>query len=235
MTDQNVDNSNQDGAGGTPSQPVSHGASGSINGADGLAQLLDAKLNEALKPILAEVRGVQGRQDKDRKGFQEFMDEYRKHKSKGLSDSDAEIAAESSIKERTAAQADKDLLRKIAEKVLGPSFAGNEPSQHANIVNDYGLDANDPEVIANVLSQTDPKDAEINAARMSKKRSQVTPPSATAASTLTSAPPQPADLESKIRKYQTDMIAARGKPSDIRAIKEAAAKAGIPVESVVFQ
>lgn len=66
---QTVDNQNQNGAGGSPSKPVSSGVGGSINDTDALSRLLDAKLNEALKPVLGELRGVQGRQDKDRTAF----------------------------------------------------------------------------------------------------------------------------------------------------------------------
>jgi hypothetical protein len=120
----NVDNSNSEDAAGTPNQTVPSGENGSIKDADQLAKILDAKLAEALKPVLAEVRGVQGRQDKDRKGFQEFLDEYRKQKAKGLSDTDAENAAEHSLKEKAETQSDKLLLRQIADKLGLSSFAG---------------------------------------------------------------------------------------------------------------
>lgn len=235
MDNLNVDNSQSEGAVGTPNQTVSNSGKGSMDGADRIAQLLDSKLNEALKPILAEVRGVQGRQDKDRKGFQEFLDEYKKHKANGLSDSEAENAAESSIAERVEKQSEKELLRKIAEKVLGPSFAGNEQSVHASIVTSYNLDANDPEVITSVLSQTDPKDAEIAALRLVNKRStSQSVSSPTGAPTITSTPSRPAGIEQLTSQYQKDMIAARGKPDLLRSIKANAIKAGVPVDSVSF-
>jgi len=232
-TNQNVDNFQNEDADGT-NQSVPSGGNGPINGADAMAQLLDAKLAEALKPVLAEVRGVQGRQDKDRKGFQEFLDEYRKQKAKGLSDSDARTAAETSLDERAAAKSDKELLRKIAEKVLGPSFAGNEPSAHASIVEQYNLDANDPEVIASVLTQTDPKDAEIAAARLMNRRQNQPSMSASAASTIVSTPPPPANVNSLTQEYIQKVIAARGNKSLIKGLKTDYAQKGVPVDNVNF-
>ena len=230
MDNQNVDNSQSEDAVGTPNQTVPSGGNGSINGAEEVAKLLDAKL----KPILDEVRGVQGRQDQDRKALREFLGEYQKQKAKGLSDSEAENAAVTSIKERTEAQTDKELLRKIAEKVLGPSFAGNEPPIHANIVQQYSLDANDPDVIANVLSQTDPKDAEIAAARLVNRRKAQPGMSASAASTIASTPAPPANVDSLTKQYQEKVLAARGNKSLIKGLKAEYAQKGVPVDQVNF-
>ena len=194
-TNPNVDNLDQNGADGSPSQSVSSEQGGSIKDSDQLSKLLKAEIAEALKPVLSEVRGVQGRQDKDRTAFREFMDEFKKQKAKGLSDDQAEVAAESSIKERTEAQSDKALLRQIAEKVLGASPAGNGVTASANVVevlNQFNLDANDPDVIANVLSQSDPDKAELAASRLARKRAN--PPSASAASPVAGTPPPPANL-----------------------------------------
>lgn len=195
-TNPNVDNLDQNGADGSPSQSVSSEQSGSIKDSDQLSKLLKAEIAEALKPVLSEVRGVQGRQDKDRTAFREFMDEFKKQKAKGLSDDQAEVAAESSIKERTEAQSDKVLLRQIAEKVLGTSPAGNGVAVTANVVDVLkqfpDLDANDPDVIANVLSQNDADKAELAASRLIRKRA--SQPSPSAASPVIGTPSQPANL-----------------------------------------
>lgn len=233
MSNQNVDSQENNDAADTK-QEVPNSQSGSINGADQMAKLLDAKLTEALKPVLAEVRGVQGRQDKDRTALKEFMDEYHKQKAKGLTDDAAADAAESSINERKAAQTDKELLRKIAEKVLGPSFAGNEPPVHADIVSSYGLDANDPEVVANVLSLKDPKDAEIAAARLMKRRQTQPSPSATAAGTIVTSPTKHAGVEELTIQYKKEVIAARGNRRLITELRDSFAKKGVDVHSVDF-
>jgi hypothetical protein len=235
MSNQNVEGSNQNGDDGKPTQSLSNGGTDSINGASSeMAQLLKSQIAEALKPVLAEVRGVQGKQDKAQKGFQEFLDEYERQKAKGLSNSEAGIAAETSIKERTEAQTDKELLRKIAETVLGPSFAGNEPPAHADIVSSYGLDANDPEVIQAVLSQTDSKDAELAAARLLRKRQTQPSTSPTAASTIIATPPAPAGKEALTKQYRLDMLAAKGKPAEIRAIKDKAIQNGVDIYNQDF-
>lgn len=238
MQNQNVDNQNEDGADGSPSQSVSSQEGGSINDAQTMSKLLKAEIAEALKPVLAEVRGVQGRQDKDRTAFREFMDEFKKQKAKGLSDDQAETAAENSIKERSEALSDKALLRQIADKVLGSSSAGNGTPVQANIVEVLkqfpDLDVNDPDVVAQVLSQSDPEKAELAASRIQRKRASQPAPSATAAGAPTSRPTPPADVEANTKSYIQDMIAARGQPDLLRKIKEDAIKKGVPVDHVVF-
>ena len=200
MTDNlNVDNSNLNGGAGSPNQALSEGEGGSIKDASELSKLLDAKLSEALKPILSEVRGVQGRQDKDRSAFKEFMDEFKTQKAKGLSDDQAQVAAESSIKERTEAQNDKVLLRQVAEN-LGISPNGNGAVPQASVIDSYELDANDPEVISQVLTQTDPKDAELAALRLKLKRSTQPIPSPSAASSPAGSPSPIQDEGQKVAK-----------------------------------
>lgn len=231
---QTVDNQNQNGAGGSPSQPVSSGVGGSINDTDALSRLLDAKLNEALKPVLGELRGVQGRQDKDRTAFREFLDEYEKQKAKGLSNADAEQAANASISEREKTAKQEALLQQIAEKVLGPSSAGNGTSAAVSIVQEYNLDANDPDVIKNVLSQTDPKDAKIAALEHINRRVAAQPPSPTAAGSLQTKPPAPVGQAELLTGYTSEMMKARGKPGLLRQIREDYAKRGLPVDQVVL-
>lgn len=194
-TNPNVDSQEQNGADGLPSKSVSSEQGGSIKDASELSQLLRAEIAEALKPVLSEVRGVQGRQDKDRTAMREFMDEFNKGKAKGLSDDAAEAAATRSISERKEAESDKLLIRQIAEK-LGLSSAGNGTTTTANVVEVLkqfpDLDANDPDVIANVLSQQDPDKAELEASRLIRKRA--SQPSASAASPVAGTPPSPANL-----------------------------------------
>jgi hypothetical protein len=236
-TNLNVDNQAED-ANDSPSHSVPSGSGGSIKDTNvELSQLLKAEIAEALKPVLSEVRGVQGRQDKDRTAFREFMDEFKKQKAKGLSDGDAEIAAEGSLKERAETQSDKLLLRAIAEK-LGLSSAGNGTTPNVGVVEVLKqfpeLDANDTDVVTKVLSLTDPKEAELAAHRLMRQRSNPTPPSASAASPLQGTPTRPAGVEQLTTQYQKDMIANRGKPEILRGIKEQAIKNGVPVDSVSF-
>lgn len=237
-TNPNVDNLEQNGADGSPSQSVSSEQGGSIKDSDQLSKLLKAEIAEALKPVLSEVRGVQGRQDKDRTAFREFMDEFKKQKAKGLSDDQAEVAAESSIKERTEAQSDKVLLRQIAAKVLGVSPAGNGVTVNANVVEVLKqfpeLDANDPDVISKVLSLTDAKEAELAIHRLVRQRSNPTPVSASAASPVQGTPNRSTGVEELTKQYKQAMQAAKGKPSELRSIKDEYLKKGVDIYNVNF-
>jgi hypothetical protein len=223
-----------EGAGGSPNPAVSSEPNGSIEGADQLSKLLKAEIAEALKPVLAEVRGVQGRQDKDRTEFRGFLDAYEANKKKGMSNVEAELAASSSLQEQEKQVKRDTLIDQLAQKFLGASLNGNETIAHAELVKNYNLDANDPDVIANVLSQTDPKDAKIAALELVAKRQTSPTPNASAASTIVSAPAKPASVDQLTEQYRKDMLAARGKPGLLKSIKENAFKNGVPVDQVIF-
>lgn len=67
------------------------------------------------------------------------------------------------------------------------------------------LDANDTDVVAKVLSLTDPKEAEYQALKLIRSRATQTTPSASAASPLTGTPPVPtnqADMINKLAELQ---------------------------------
>jgi hypothetical protein len=193
---QTVDNQVVEGAGGQPSAPVSQQGGGSIND-ERLQEFLRSEIQKSLKPVMDEVRGVQGRQDKDRTAMREILDEFKKQKAKGLTDTEAEHAAATAIKERTEAQEQKELLSKIAEK-LGLS-AGGTGAASIDLKNFPELSAGDPEVVANVLSLTDPREAELAALRMIRKRSSVTP-QPSAASPVIGTPPPAEDLMAQYKK-----------------------------------
>lgn len=235
MTQSNVDNQN-DGAVESQSA-VSTQTGGSISDAETLVKLLESKLDEKLKPVLAEVRGVQGRQDKDRTAFREFMDEFKKFKGKGLSDNEAEVAATASLQEKSEAQSDKELLRKIAEKVLGAPASGTRASADAEVVAVLQqfpeLDANDPDVLTKVLSLTDPKEAELAALRLARQRASKTP-SISAAPPAQGAPAKPAGEAELLEKYRQEMLANRGKPAMLNTIKNKYRKEGVPIDNVIF-
>lgn len=234
MTESNVDNQT-DGAEERQAS-VSQQSGGSISDASELVRLLESKLDEKLKPVLAEVRGVQGRQDKDRTAFREFMDEFKKFKSKGLSDGEAEQAATDSLRDKEAANADKLLLRQIAEKVLGTSGSGTTTTPDVKVVEvlkQYPeLDANDPDVVNKVLSLTDPKEAELAALRMLRQRA--SQPSISAAATPQGAPAKQSSDAELLAKYREEMLGNRGKPTVLNAIKDKYRKAGVPIDNVIF-
>lgn len=158
--------------------------------AERLSKLFDAKLSDALKPVLAEIRGVQSRQDKDRNGLREVLDEFNKLRAKGLSDEDA---ANAMIEGRKSQEKD-ELLYKIAQKVgvieppstqvPGKDVSGADEATRT--LEQYHLDGNDPAVLP-LLSL---KGAELKAAAadLAYRRATQPAPSPTAAAALQSAP-----------------------------------------------
>lgn len=236
----NVDNQNQDGANGSPNQSVSPENGGSIKDANELSKLLKAEIAEALKPVLSEVRGVQGRQDKDRTAMREFMDEFNKGKAKGLSDDAAEAAATRSISERKEAESDKLLIRQIAEK-LGLSSAGNGATPDAGVVDtvkvfsERGLDLKDPQVAMEASKKyASPADAELAAYKLRDRLAATPTHNPAQDASIVGKQLSPQNVDALTKQYQSDMIANRGKPDALRKVKEQAIKNGVPVDSVSF-
>lgn len=234
---QMVDNQEQNGADGLPSTSVSSGNGGSIGDAAQVSKLLKAEIAEALKPVISELRGVQGKADKTGHALQGFLDEYEKGKASGLSNADAAKAADDAIQGREREVHKDALLEQIASK-LGLSSAGNGAPAQASISDVLKqfpeLDPNDVEVVQNVLTQTDPEKAELAASRLLRKRANPNQPSPSASGTIVTTPAPPAGVEELTKKYQTDMKAAVGNKSLLKSIKEKARKDGVPVDSIAF-
>lgn len=154
-----------EGAGGTPTPPVSPKT---VDDAETLSKLVRSVVEDAIKPIKAEIGGIYSRQDKDRNQFSEFMAEFKKHKRDGLNDEEAERAANVSLEEKTK-EARKDALIEAMARKLGldsPPPVGNgkgEAVDVAKVLSETGLDQTDPEVIATFAGKsfTDPRDAKL--------------------------------------------------------------------------
>jgi len=70
--------------------------------------------------------------------------------------------------------------------------------------------------------------------KLAIKRAKQSTPDSSEAPSLSSGAPKPPGLSGLTQQYQSDMIAARGKPSLLKDIKEKARKAGVPVDSIAF-
>jgi hypothetical protein len=111
-----------------------------------LSELLDAKLDERLTPLVSEFRGLQGKQDKADNRFREFMDEYRKAKTDGATDEQAEATAQATIDAR-AKQSKRDaVIDALAEKFLSASPVSDGADEVAKAIARYRLDERDPSV-----------------------------------------------------------------------------------------
>ena len=180
------------GAGGTPNPSVSQTP---VADADALSKLVKSAVDDALKPIKGEISGIYSRQDKDRNAFSEFMAEFKKQKAKGLDDDAAETAANSVLEKQKKEQKRDELLELVAKK-LGldsPSPVGNGNGgtvDMAKVVSDYGLKADDPDVIAAFgnRSFTDEKDARLATLEFAYKKATKPQPSDADKATSISAP-----------------------------------------------
>ncbi len=209
-----------------------------IDGAPDQAQVL-LKIQKELEQTRNELRGLQGRQDKETSEVQRFMGEVKKRMANGMS---LEQAEQSITAEQQAAQKD-DLLFKIARKVgvldESPSTpAGNgQPMavDRASTLQQYGLDANDPDVAEAIRGKTNPLELELAAAKVALKREKKPVADVSASPSIPARPAPPAGVEQLTSEYQKEMIAARGNRTAIVELRQKYKKLGVPVDSVVFQ
>lgn len=223
------------GAGNTNS-PVSPAKT--IEGAPDQSQVL-LKLQKDLELTRSELKGLQGRQDKETSEVQRFMGEVKKRMSQGMS---LEQAEQSITAEQQAAQKD-DLLFKIARKVgvldESPSTpAGNgQPmaNDKASTLQQYGLDANDADVAEAIRGKSDPLEIKLAALEVAYKRATKPVADVSASPAVQGRPSPPASVDALTAEYQKEMIAARGNRTAIVETRQKYKKLGVPVDSVVFQ
>ncbi len=199
------------GANGVTNSPVSPAKT--IDGAPDQSQ---GRLNieKELGLLRSELRGLQGRQDKEATEVQKFMGEVKKRMASGMS---LEQAEQSITAEQTAAQKD-DLLFKIARKVgvldESPSnIAGNGSpvaSDKASTLEMYNLDANDADVAEAIRGKSDPMELKLAALEVAYKRLTKPTPDASASTAVVQGRPTPKsdtgvliDKLSQLQKFPT--------------------------------
>ncbi len=233
MTLPNVETPNLDGAEGN--QPaVSPKQGESIDGKPQSSQEF-LELKQGYARLEKELKGLQSRQDKSTNEVQRFMEDVKGQMAKGLSLDEAEKAVHA---DRKAAEKDA-LLSQIAAKLgIGNSpqnatgTSANAADEAVSVFSEYNVDPNDPEAIPLLeLSGTDLVKA---VSKLAIKRAKQSTPDSSEAPSLSSGAPKPAGIEGLTNQYQKDMLAARGKPSLLKDIKEKARKAGVPVDSIAF-
>jgi len=191
------------GAGGATNSPVSPAKT--IDGAPDQSQ---GRLNieKEIGLLRSELRGLQGRQDKEATEVQKFMGEVKKRMANGMSLDEAE---QSITAEQQAAQKD-DLLFKIARKVgvldEPPSTpAGNgQPmaSDAASTLQQYGLNANDPDVAEAIRGKSDPLEIKLAALEVAYKRATKPSPDASASTAVQGRPAPKSDTGAMIARLQ---------------------------------
>lgn len=215
----NVDGPEPKGGVSEPTPTPSGGNGAPVAGdAERLSELVKQVLAEELKPIKGEIGGLYSRQDKDRNQFRDFMDEFKKQKAIGLSDTDAEQAAEIALGTREREIKRDRLIDKLAEKFLDesstptPGKGQGVAESLAQVILDYKLDANDPGV-AKILADHKGNDlkaaSELGRHAASIASRQTGDPSASTSINAT-APVETTDAKTLWKEYQKDVAPLRG-------------------------
>ena len=198
-------------------------------------------LESELNILKKELKGLQGRQDKDKSVFQEFLAEYKSQKKRGLGDEEAEEAASSVLKEREEAENQKLLLKQIAQKLgLDPAssnIAGNNMKRatgYEKVIEKLQLDINDPIITKLMRENADITDFAIEAGKYVNQ--QKTAPQMTEAQkpVSTAGHQIQSDVSQLTSEYKSKTMANRGNKPAIEALKKEYAEKGVLVDSVNF-
>lgn len=206
MTDQNED-SGQELAG--SEQPSSQSASGGVKLNSNSEQSKQVELGERMERLEKMLSSFQSGKDRAIAGTKDEIAELREQfgtvtklmKSRGISEDEAFDV----LKAQKEDAEYKSAILEVRELLRGgksvPAQAGEakiDPSV-VEVLKQYPeLDANDTDVVAKILSLTDPKEAEYQALKLIRSRATQTPPSASASSPLTGTPPKPTNEAEKI-------------------------------------
>ena len=195
MTDQ-LDSDPTNGTGASPNAEGSQGQGGSESSFDAkaLQTLLEAQ-SKRLDEIDARSKALQSEKDRGVTKVQKQVDELKekfaeveKLKARGMSVDEAFEQIEL-----------KDSINLIKEQLLSqsaqPSTAGNGAgavADKAKVIAEYGLDGNDPEVIAELISKNfnSPLEAENAALKLAYRRAKPTPSSVAASTAVVGSTPQ---------------------------------------------
>ena len=230
----NVEDQVPAGAGGNQ-PPVSQADGNSIAGAPSSSQEF-LELKKVLELTRSELKGLQGRQDKDKTEVQRFMEDVKAQMAKGKTLEQAEQA----VHESREAKSKDDLLYKIAQKVgvldgSPQNVAGNGSNvanETAAVFQEYNVNPNDPEAIS--LLELSGVELVKAVSKLAIKRASTKPADSSEAPALTGKPTPPTNLEDLKQDYLKQMMANRGNPTAIRETKEKFKKLGVPVDAAVF-
>ena len=241
MTDPNVGDEIDEGGNSQPGNSLSNQGVVPIQDVP-LSKIVEEQIRNALKPVLDEVRGIQGRQDKDRSAFQDFLVEFKKEKATGLSDDDAEVAAQKTLTARekqtqrdAALDAIVDALKlnPISPKATGTSVQG--VTEHEQIIRDLGADPNDPAIAGLVRDSRNLTEFAVKVGQHVAKRATAPNPSTAQTSAPVTSGAQPVtDVNTLTREYRQKVLANRGKKDAILALKKEYSDKGVQVDSVNF-
>jgi len=240
----NVDGQQPEGGASEPTPAPSKGQGTPVEGdAAQLSELVKQVLAEELKPIKGEISGLYSRQDKDRNQFREFMDEFKKQKASGLSDTEAEQAAESALQAREKQSKRDALMDQLAERFLNepstqsPGTGASGAGALAQVIRDNQLDANSP-AVAKILADNKGNDvkAALEIGRYAgANASKATGDPSASTSMSTGSGVSEKDVSALTTDYKNEVAAARGNKSLIKGIQGKYKKLGVDIGSVDFR
>lgn len=206
---QNEENLDSDQNDAVKEQPSSATASDGDKRSSSSGQPKQTEVGERLERLEKMLSSIQSGKDRAIAKTQDQMAELREQfgnvtklmKSRGISEDEAFDVLQKEKEEaefRSAILEVREILKSGGSVPAQASGAKVEPSV-AKVLEQYPeLDANDPDVVAKVLSNNDPVQAELAALRILNKRTQT--PSPTAAGIPTGTPSTPPDEASKIAR-----------------------------------
>ena len=141
-------------------------------------------------------------------------------------------------------QREKELLERIMAleggNVSVPSTGVGEKSwgeRQQAILDNAGIDKNDSRIVELLRTSKSKQGflADLEAKTFEWKQSDVNKPQPSASTVASTIPSVPSgDGSYTVDKYKTDMLAAQGKPDEVKRIKAAARADGVPVDNIAF-
>ena len=128
----------------------------------------------------------------------------------------------------------------LGGNVTAPSPGSGEKSwaeKQQAILDNSGIDKNDPRIVELLRTSKSKQEfiAELEEKSFAWKQADVNKPEPSATTVAQMTPSMPAgDGTWTPEKYKSDMLAAQGKPSEVRRIKAAARKDGVDVDNIGF-
>jgi len=236
MTDENLDSGQGPADGGQPSSQV---AGNGDKRSSGSATPEQDVLGERLTRMEKMISSLQGDKDRSVKRVEGEVGELRKTFGELQSLIKGGLSEDEAFEKLEGKRADadfRDAVFEIRNALKNGSFSARAggAKEQPSVIAQYGLDANDPEVIANVLSQTDQKDAEIAALKIAHRRSNQKPASPSEVGSISSKSAPTEDASSLKTNYINEMRAAQGNRKLLEQLRNDYAKKGVDVYNIDF-
>lgn len=218
-----VDGLVEDGAVSPPVSAVSDSAPTPI--ADVTA--LEAKVSELTK----ELRGLQGRQDKADNKYQESLDRYQSLLDKNLSPAEAKATMAKEDKEKSKDQMLEEIYTAMKSGKL-PGVVGSDTQQTSEatrLIQEFGLDANRPEINAVLAQGLEGLALENALLRLARPKNAASAPVPKSAS-----PILPPDEAALVKQYVEELKAAGTSMAAASAVRAKFEKQGLNTGAVKF-